>query len=63
MAKPNSSKTLKDLSDGELFNSHALFSKQNHAIQIKLFCDDFETANPLGSKKVIHKLRVEYFMK
>ncbi|XP_032433321.1 uncharacterized protein LOC116729094 isoform X1 [Xiphophorus hellerii] len=61
MAKSNSSETLKDLSDGELFKSHALFSKQNHALQIQLFYDDFETANPLGSKRGIHKLGAVYF--
>ncbi|XP_056289148.1 uncharacterized protein LOC130205674 [Pseudoliparis swirei] len=52
---------LKDLCDGDLFKSHALFSKQKHAIQIQLFYDDFETANPLGSKRGIHKLGAIYF--
>lgn len=30
-------------------------------MQIQLFYDDFETANPLGSKKGIHKLGAIYF--
>lgn len=52
---------LYDLCDGDYFKSHALFSTQRHAIQIQLFYDDFETANPLGSKRGIHKLGAIYF--
>jgi len=37
------------------------FSQQRHALQILLYYDDFETANPLGSKKGIHKLGCVYF--
>lgn len=51
----------KDISDGSYFQQHALFSQQNHALQILLYYDDFETANPLGSKKGIHKLGCVYF--
>lgn len=57
----SSRETLHDLCDGDLFKSHALFSKQKHAIQIQLFYDDFECANPLGSKRGIHKLGAIYF--
>ena len=52
---------LNDLCDGDLFKSHPLFSKQKHAIQLQLFFDEFESANPLGSKKGIHKLGAIYF--
>lgn len=52
---------LYDLCDGDYFKSHILYSKQRHAIQIQLFYDDFETANPLGSKRGIHKLGAIYF--
>lgn len=38
-----------------------IFSKRKHAIQLQLFYDDFECANPLGSKKGIHKLGAIYF--
>lgn len=34
---------------------------EKNALQIHLFYDDFETANPLGSKKGIHKLGGMYF--
>ncbi|KAJ8364594.1 hypothetical protein SKAU_G00134250, partial [Synaphobranchus kaupii] len=57
----SSRENLNDLCDGDFFKSHALFSKQKHAIQIQLFYDDFETANPLGSKRGIHKLGAIYF--
>ena len=52
---------LYDIQDGEFFNSHALFLKQNHAFQIQLFFDEFECSNPLGSKRGIHKLGAIYF--
>lgn len=51
----------KDINDGSYFRNHALFSQQEHALQIQLYYDDFETANPLGSKKGIHKLGGVYF--
>lgn len=35
--------------------SHHPFSSKRHALQIQLNYSDFETANPLGSKCVIHK--------
>ena len=52
---------LYDIQDGEFFKDHALFSKQEHAIQIQLFFDEFECCNPLGSKRGIHKLGAIYF--
>lgn len=52
---------LNDLCDRDYFMSHALFSKQKHAIQIQLFYDNFVTANPLGSKWGIRKLGAIYF--
>ncbi|XP_059417348.1 uncharacterized protein LOC132152611 isoform X1 [Carassius carassius] len=50
-----------DLSDAAHFKSHPLFYTDKDALQIQLFYDDFETANPLGSKKGIHKLGAIYF--
>ncbi|KAF7651237.1 hypothetical protein LDENG_00113750, partial [Lucifuga dentata] len=51
----------KDISDGSYFRDHTLFSQHRHALQILLYYDDFETANPLGSKRGIHKLGCIYF--
>lgn len=50
-----------DLRDATYFKENPLFSIEKDAIQIQLFYDDFETANPLGSKKGIHKLGAIYF--
>ena len=41
--------------------THSLFSNENYALQIQLFYDDFETANPLGSKKGVNILGGIYF--
>lgn len=51
----------RDICDGSLFQCNALFSQRRHAIQIQLYYD-FETANPLGSKKWMHKLGCLYFI-
>lgn len=52
----------RDINDGSYFRNHSLFANQEHALQIQLYYDDFETANPLGSKKGIHKLGCFYFI-
>lgn len=49
-----------DFSDGSYFKSHPLFSTKRHALQIQVYYDDFETANPLGSKRSIHKIGCLY---
>ncbi len=51
----------KDINDGFYFQNHLLFSQQRHALQILLYYDDFDTSNPLGSKKGIHRLGCVYF--
>lgn len=50
-----------DINDGMHLKKHPLFSKNTNALQIQLFFDEFETTNPLGSKKGIHKLGGIYF--
>lgn len=39
-----------------------LFFSQKNALQIQLFFDELETANPLDSKKGIHKLGGVYIL-
>ncbi|KAJ0069992.1 hypothetical protein NL108_018603 [Boleophthalmus pectinirostris] len=41
--------------------THCSLSKKN-SLQIQLFFDEFETANPLGSKHGIHKIGCIYFI-
>ena len=60
--KPHQEGFYRDVNDGSYFRNHILFSQQEHALQIQLYYDDFETANPLGSKKGIHKLGCIYFI-
>lgn len=45
-----------DFSDGSYFKTHSSFSAKRQALQIQLCYDDFETANPLGSKCRISNL-------
>ena len=54
--------TYEDFKDGSYFKKHTLFSKHKNALQIQVYYDDFETANPLGSKHSIHKLGCLYFI-
>ena len=51
-----------DFCDGSYFKTHALFSKQPTSLQIQMYYDDFETANPPGSKRGIHKMGALYFV-
>ncbi|XP_056466516.1 uncharacterized protein LOC130405457 [Gadus chalcogrammus] len=60
--KPHQEGFYRDVNDGSYFRNHILFSQQENALQIQLYYDDFETANPLGSKKGIHKLGCIYFI-
>ena len=50
-----------DMRDATYFKESPLFSKENDALQIQLFYDDFETANVLGPKRGLHKLGAIYF--
>ncbi|XP_045065672.1 uncharacterized protein LOC123482381 [Coregonus clupeaformis] len=56
-----SNSRLRDICDGSFFKSHPLFSTEKQTIQVQMFYDDFEVANPLGSKRGIHKLGGVYF--
>ncbi|XP_048042264.1 uncharacterized protein LOC125265811 isoform X1 [Megalobrama amblycephala] len=63
MLRPSGSSTVyNDFCDGSYYKNHPLFSKQPNALQIQLYYDDFESANPLGSKQGIHKIGAIYFI-
>lgn len=51
-----------DFCDGSYFKSHPLFTKKRDASQIQIYYDGFETANPLDSKRGIHKIGCVYFI-
>jgi len=47
---------LSDFCDGQVYQSHPLFSVHSTALQIFFYFDDLEVCNPLGSKAKIHKI-------
>ena len=47
---------MRDFCDGEFFKQHPIFSHHKNALQIILYYDDIEVANPLGSRAGNHKL-------
>ena len=53
-----SNKCLLDFCDGQLFKEHPLFGKDNSALQLVVYFDEVEVANPLGSYKGYHKLGI-----
>lgn len=58
--QPTTEKTkyLYDFRDGTIYKNHPLFSIDNTALQIILYYDDVEPANPLGSYRGCHKLGI-----
>lgn len=47
--------------DGQYFKNHPFFKRFKNAIRIKLYFDELEIVNPLGSKTGIHKLAAFYY--
>ena len=47
---------LSDYCDGQVYQSHPLFSEDKHALQLIMYYDDVEVCNPLGSRAKTHKL-------
>ena len=47
---------LGDYCDGTDFQNHELFVEHPKSLQINIYYDDVEVANPLGSKAKVHKL-------
>lgn len=45
-----------DFSDGEVYKNHPVFSSDNSALQVVMYTDEIETADPLGSYRGQHKL-------
>ena len=48
--------------DGETCLNHEFFQKYKNAIRLKIYYDEFEIVNPLGSKTGIHKIGGFYFV-
>ncbi len=45
-----------DMCDGELFKEHPIFSSNPQALQLILYFDELQVANPLGTKAKKNKL-------
>ena len=54
---------MRDFCDRDLFSAgqHPVFSVHAKAIQLILYYDDFEDANPLGSKATVHKIGLLFY--
>lgn len=48
-------------SSGKIFQNNELFRAHPNSLQIQIATDDFEVANPLGSKATLHKVCAFYF--
>ena len=57
----HSNGVLEDFCDGELFQSHPLFSQNPNALQIIAYFDEVELCNPLGTHVKKHKLGIVFF--
>ena len=47
---------IRDYCDAAMFLKHPLLTLDSNFLQIFLYYDDLEVCNPLGSKRIIHKL-------
>ena len=53
---------LQSFSDGSSFKNNALFNSEKQSLQVVLYHDDFNVANPLGNKTVKYKISAFYFV-
>lgn len=51
-----------DFCCGSTFQRNPLFMSTENCLQIQIATDDFEVANPLGSKATLHKICAVYFI-
>lgn len=58
----NNTGFLYDFRDGTIYKNHPLFCVDPHALQIIIYYDDVEPANPLGSSKGRHKLGTQFLI-
>ncbi|KAJ8668472.1 hypothetical protein QAD02_010135 [Eretmocerus hayati] len=60
--RPSANGILGSFIDGDFFRNHPLFQQYPHAIRLKLYYDEFEIVNPIGSKTGIHKIGACYYI-
>ena len=49
---------MNDYCDGEIYQTHPLFSTDPVALQLILYYDELELCNPLGSRRKKHKIGI-----
>ncbi|KAJ8018461.1 hypothetical protein HOLleu_43537 [Holothuria leucospilota] len=52
---------IRSYTDGNQYKRHGLFQEHPHALRIVLYYDEIELANPIGSKRIVHKLGMFYY--
>jgi hypothetical protein len=57
----NSTGCIKSFKDGTRYKQSDFFERHPNALQLLLYNDDIEVANPLGAKASVHKLSMYYF--
>lgn len=55
------SDTLTDFNNGKIYQENPFFNTNEPRLRIQLYSDEFEVVNPLGSKKLLHKVSAFYF--
>ena len=61
-SRPTDDAALRDFSHGTIYRSHPFFSKSDKRLRIHLYNDEYEVVNPLGSKRLLHKVSGFYFL-
>ncbi|XP_066581711.1 uncharacterized protein [Prorops nasuta] len=59
--KDSSDNMLGSFRDGQHFKNHSFFQKHKDAIRLRLYYDELEIVNPLGSKTGVHKIGSFYY--
>ena len=59
--KAKSKQLIKSFNDSVYFSENELFQTESNAIQIVLYVDDFDSANPLGDSRNCNKISGTYF--
>lgn len=54
--RSNETQYIYDFCDGEVYKNHPVFSSDDSALQVVMYTDEIETADPLGSYRGQHKL-------
>ena len=49
---------LRDYCDGTRYSEHPLLNLDTSFFQVMFYYDDLEVCNPIGSKRIIHKLGI-----